>query len=785
MEKTSNLIALIPLLPLVGACINLLFGRKIQKSTGHGLVHTIAIGSVLAAFGVTLYLVFGQLLPMYKAWASLGDTKPEVLQGLVQTVFHWIEIGQEGDPLYLNIDLAFRLDTLSAVMLLIITGVGTLIHIYSVGYMHHEPRYSAYFGYLNLFTSSMLILVLGESLPIMFIGWEGVGLCSYLLIGFWFQKTANANAGRKAFVVNRIGDFAFLIGVCLLFLKAGTVSFSELQTAEAVGVFKTQLWGERIAMFAGLFLFIGACGKSAQIPLYVWLPDAMAGPTPVSALIHAATMVTAGVYMIARTSFLYAHSTTVMAIVAGVGAATALFAAIMAFAQTDLKKVLAYSTVSQLGFMFVGVGVGAYAAGVFHLMTHAFFKAGLFLAAGSVMHAMSNSGDITKMGGLRRYIPTTHLCFLIYCLAIAGIFPFAGFFSKDEILAAAFFADADGWALWYGKAIWLTLTVAAMGTAFYMFRLYFLVFAGNEVRCDEKTKAAIHESPFSMTFPLMVLALLATVSGFLGLPHLSKFHWPHILPDWLSASFVDFSRHSLEHSIHVGHHSDSMIMMLMAAAMGLAIVAIFFAWRMYGKGPSAFAEKFAKGPLGSGIHHVVQNKFFIDEIYEKYVLGPFRWACKMLFYVLDRTLIDDIAVNGLGKVVAGFGGVIRWFQNGQVQRYLVGLVLGAAAIMFFSGRQKIDFTVVESDGHAMFTPRIGAGPHTHGAEVAFDFDYDGEADITETYHPGKSYSAGKSLAMGGEYKVRMWMTDAVTQEKYEVVKEINLGKQTPDKGSKH
>ncbi|HLU67249.1 MAG TPA: NADH-quinone oxidoreductase subunit L, partial [Kofleriaceae bacterium] len=591
----------IPALPLIGAAFNLLFGRFMSRRT----VHAVAVGAVAASFVYALLLVAGPLWDMYQAWRAGGE--PEVMGGLYQHAFTWIEVGS------FKVDLALRMDTLAAVLVLIVTFVGTLIHIYSTGYMADEPRYPAYFGYLNLFTGAMLILVLGNNLPVMFIGWEGVGLCSYLLIGFWFTNDSFAYAGRKAFVVNRIGDFSFLLGICLLFYATGTLDFwspdptaPSLMSEGAVEMYKTPYWGgERLAMFAGLLLFIGACGKSAQIPLYVWLPDAMAGPTPVSALIHAATMVTAGVYMIARLSFLYAHSTTAMAIVAGVGALTALFAAIMAFAQTDLKKVLAYSTVSQLGFMFVGVGVGAYVAGVFHLLTHAFFKAGLFLAAGSVMHAMSGSGDIMKMGGLRHHLPRTHISFLIYCLAIAGIVPLAGFFSKDEILAAAFQIEAAGWFPLYGEILWAVLSLAALGTAFYMFRLYFLVFHGS-LRADAETASHIHESPASMTVPLLVLAAFTVVIGFIGLPHLSFLHGvaPNLLAEWLDPALVDLSRASLEGSVDPGHPSDGTLLALMGVALAVGVIGIAAAAALYARGPSEKVGRFTAG-AGAELYRVV------------------------------------------------------------------------------------------------------------------------------------------------------------------------------------
>ncbi len=781
MQEANVPLWLIPALPLAGAAINLLAGRHMSRRA----VHTVAVLAVAAAFVYALFLVVpvpfggqgGLLSHLFQEWKASGS--PETMAGLFSKPFvdPWIQVGN------LRIDLAFRMDTLAAVMVLIITFVGLLIHIYSTGYMSEEPRYAAYFGYLNLFTGAMLILVLGNNLPVMFIGWEGVGLCSYLLIGFWFTEEAFAYAGRKAFIVNRIGDFAFLLGIFLLFWSVGTLDFwakgdgASLMSAASVETYKSTLWsGERLATFAGVLLFIGACGKSAQIPLYVWLPDAMAGPTPVSALIHAATMVTAGVYMVARMSFLFAHSTTAMAVVAGVGALTALFAAIMAFAQTDLKRVLAYSTVSQLGFMFVGVGVGAYAAGIFHLMTHAFFKAGLFLGAGSVMHAMSGSGDITKMGGLRKKLPYTHASFLIYCLAIAGIVPFAGFFSKDEILAGAFGANAAGWFGLYGEVLWAVLSIAALGTAFYMFRLYFLVFAG-ESRADEETKAHIHESPASMTGVLVVLAAFTCVIGLVGLPHLTFL--PHgvqnVLGQWLDASLVDFDRGSLEGAIHEAHFSNVALLGLMGAALAIGIVGIAAAAALYRKGPSGVVDRFTLG-AGAELYRVVKNKFYVDELYDRIILRPFRAVSQAIFEVIDRFLIDWIIVDGSAFVVDVFGRVARWFQNGQVQRYMVGLVIGGALILFFATRSQADFDWWQSAPLTVeFEADVGSGPGSSGATAEFDFDGDGRSDWTGTWKQGdQPLRATWTFSRPGQHTVTMWLTDNVFHGRGEVEQTVTV-----------
>ena len=715
---------LIPLLPLLGAAFNLIIGRKLRPR----VAHRVACGTVLASFAIAFAMVVFDLYPAFSAWKAGVSPAPN----LEQSLYTWIEIDA------LKIDLALRLDTLSAVLVLIITFVGFLIHVYSIGYMEGDSRYSTYFGFLNLFTGSMLVLVLAANMPVMFIGWEGVGMCSYLLIGFWFTDEAKATAGRKAFVVNRIGDFAFLLGMFLLFwigMKAGVkaddslLTFANTTTPTAAGMMQEgYLGGERLATIAGILLFIGACGKSAQIPLYVWLPDAMAGPTPVSALIHAATMVTAGVYMVARLSFLYASSTTAMAVVAGVGAATALLAAIMAFAQTDLKKVLAYSTVSQLGFMFVAVGIGAHVAGIFHLMTHAFFKAGLFLGAGSVMHAMSGSGDICKMGGLRHKLPITHATFGIFCLAIAGFPFFSGFFSKDEILAGAFFADAVGWAPFYGKVLWGVLTLAALGTAFYMFRLYLLVFRSGECRADAETQSHIHESPRTMTFALVVLAGLAVVAGVLGLPHLPALgkvggllgQWlqPALYPQTAAGGAIDTTAFGEIGAL--AHHSAGYILLLMGIATVVALVGIGVAWKLYAKGPPAVLERAVNaGGLFQRLHALSKNKFYVDEIYEIVFLKPFRWIARVTWSFIDQFVIDLLFVQGSALIVDKVGDVVRWVQNGQVQRYLSAMVVGGAVLVYCTTRPpEVGIDTRESDGDQVeFRPDVGQGPGAAGARV--------------------------------------------------------------------
>ena len=759
------LLAWIPLLPLLGALINLTLGRRLAKST----IHTIAIAAVAAACGLSLYLVFGELYKLFKENAGAAGA------GIEQNAYTWIEVGS------LKIELAFRLDTLSAVMILIVTFVGTLIHIYSTGYMAHDPRYAAYFGYLNLFTGAMLILVLGANLPVMFIGWEGVGLCSFLLIGFWYEREDYANAGRKAFVVNRIGDFCFLLGMFLLFWATKTLDFAQLKNPSMGPAYVQQFWGsERLAAAAGILLFIGACGKSAQLPLFVWLPDAMAGPTPVSALIHAATMVTAGVYMVCRLSFLYSASTTAMIVISTVGLLTALAAAFMAFAQTDLKKVLAYSTVSQLGFMFVAAGTGNWVAAIFHLGTHAFFKACLFLGAGSVMHGMEHGGsktpgDITTMGGLRKHMPITHITFAVSCLAIAGIVPFAGFFSKDEILGGAWGVHPPGWPEWYGKALWAGLLIAALGTAFYMWRLYFLVWGGKE-RSEEAKHA--HESPRSMTYPLIVLAFLATVAGFIGLPHLSDTHlpgWTHALATWLAPSVTPtFYNPGVElQEIH-GHVHDSTTFALMGVALLIGVVGIAGAWVLYGRGPSPTVNRLVEGPL-AGAYEASKAKLWFDEIYDAAIVRPFRLLARGLYEIVDRFIIDTIAVNGSAVVVGLFGRVSRWFQNGQVQRYLAGLVVGAAAVFMITDcHQKPTFSYELVGDRLHLHAEPGAGLLGATAKVQWDIDGDGQPDRDP--NTGAIYDSPDLFVRYGDTRTRvnLFIEDPIARKRIMVTRKLEM-----------
>jgi len=637
MIEPTTLLRLIPLLPLLGAAICIYAAAKDLRS----VPKIVGPGSVLAAFLVALAAVarFWQLPP--------GSA-------LLDRLWTWIDVSS------LQVDLAFRLDALTSVMVLIVTGVGFLIHLYSLGYMHDDPDQPRFFAYLNLFTGSMLILVLAASLPVLFIGWEGVGLCSYLLIGFWWAETANADAGRKAFVANRVGDAAFLAGMFLLFwgmASAGAPSLSFSDVNDMAGKLASRSpW---LVTGACLLLLTGATGKSAQIPLYVWLPDAMAGPTPVSALIHAATMVTAGVYMIARLSPLFVQSPTAMQVVATIGALTAFFAATIALVQRDLKKILAYSTISQIGYMVLGVGVGAFSAGVFHLATHAFFKALLFLGAGSVMHALHGELDVFKMGGLRKHLPITSTTFLVGTLAIAGVPPLAGFFSKDMVLEAAFM---------HGHPfLWLLGVGAAGMTAFYMFRAYFLAFSG-ESRMDHEVEAHVHESPSTMTIPLVVLSVLSVVGGWVGLPH--GFLWGDRLGPYLEPVLGHLREHGGEHAAPAG----ATPLLLMLVTTGVAFAAIGAAWKMYGSGPSSLPDELqARFPR---LHELLWEKYRVDEIYDTFLLRPYAAASRFFWKVVDASVIDGL-VNGVATFFAGAGESGRRLQTGNVQHYAFAMLLGA------------------------------------------------------------------------------------------------------------
>jgi NADH-quinone oxidoreductase subunit L len=629
---TAGYLWLIPALPLVGVLFNLFLGKR----AGKGAVSIVAPAVVGAAFAVA-------------AWAFLQLLSLPAGSALTQTLYPWIHAGS------LTVDVAFRLDALSGTMVMIITGVGFLIHVYSVGYMHDDERYARYFTYLNLFTLAMLTLVMGDSLPLLFVGWEGVGVCSYLLIGFWFTDEANAAAGKKAFVVNRIGDAGFLLAVFLIFWNLGVdngLRFDEIAA-------RVHEIPPHILTAIALLLFVGATGKSAQLPLYVWLPDAMAGPTPVSALIHAATMVTAGVYLIARMSFLYVLAPGALDVVAVVGAATALFAATIGLVQTDIKKVLAYSTVSQLGYMFLAVGVGAFSAGVFHLMTHAFFKGLLFLGSGSVIHGMSGEQDMRKMGGLRTYMPTTYRTFFIGTLAIAGIPGFAGFFSKDLILASAF---AEG-----HVGLWFVGVLAAGMTAFYMFRLVFLTFYG-ECRADHETKHHIHESPKTMTIPLVILAVLSVVGGFVSLP--MHILWGDSFGHFLAPVLAGHATHHMSIPLELG---------LMATSVSFAASGIALAYLFYVARPEL------PGQLAEGarsVYTVLLNKYYVDEIYEAAIVRPIVQGSRLLWRWFDVAVVDG-AVNGAASFVAGNARIWRRLQTGNVQHYAASLLVGAAVVLAY------------------------------------------------------------------------------------------------------
>jgi len=639
----------IVLLPLLGAVLNGVTGAAIQKALGKRAISVIACAPVVLAFGLAV-----------RAFVQLRALAPES-RLLLDRLFTWMSVGG------LHVDIAFQADPLSAVMVLVVTGVGGLIHIYSIGYMHDEKSYWRYFGFLNLFTFAMLTLVLADNLLLMFVGWEGVGLCSYALIGFWYTDWDKASAGSKAFIVNRVGDFGFMLGTFLLFwilsgLGHPTLAFREIGAQAHLLAGQTFAGMDAVTLIT-LLMFVGACGKSAQIPLYVWLPDAMAGPTPVSALIHAATMVTAGVYMIGRMNFLYSMAPTTLAVVAFGGALTALFAATIGLAQNDIKRVLAYSTISQLGYMFLAMGVGAYAAGIFHLMTHAFFKACLFLGSGSVIHGMHGEQDMRRMGGLRRWMPYTYWTFLISTVAIAGIPPTSGFFSKDEILWKAF-SSAHG-----GVVLWAMGFTGAGLTAFYMFRQVFMTFHG-ECRADHHTQEHIHESPAVMTYPLVALAVLALVGGFVGVP--AALGGANEFEQWLAPVFGH--GHA---AAHAGHHVEWSEYLLMGLSVAIAVTGILVARAMYltkSLSPDSFAELAHGKP-----YRVVYNKYYVDELYEAVFVNGTLWLTRVAAW-FDQHVIDGI-VNGAAQVTT----MVSWL-NGLFDNYVIdGLVNGIATVVNFVG----------------------------------------------------------------------------------------------------
>jgi NADH-quinone oxidoreductase subunit L len=621
---------LIPVLPLLGFILIGILNKRLPVSLSGGIASAAVFLSFLLSLGVFMEV-------------SNETAVPERL-----VLFDWITVGD------LKIDFSFLLDRLSAIMLLVVTGVGTLIHIYSIGYMHHEPDHPRFFAYLNLFIFFMLLLVMGSNYIVMFAGWEGVGLCSYLLIGFWFKNNDYSNAAKKAFLMNRIGDLGFLLGVFLIYITFGSVSFKEVfEAAKGFG-------SNNPAITAiCLLLFIGAMGKSAQIPLYTWLPDAMAGPTPVSALIHAATMVTAGIYMVVRSNVLFALAPVASDVVAIIGLATAFFAATIGLKQNDIKKVLAYSTVSQLGYMFVALGVGAYDTALFHVVTHAFFKALLFLGAGSVIHAMSGEQDIRRMGGLKGKLPVTHATFLIGTLAIAGIPPFAGFFSKDEILAATYSSSLPMFTL---------LSITSVLTAVYMFRLYWLVFFG-EFRGTEHQRTHLHESPVSMTFPLIVLAVLSTLGGFLGMPEI--FHAPHLFSEFLAPVIWKANAHHASHTFEY---------ILIGSSVAILVLIYILTKNTYVKNQTLPEEDDA---IPAGMPRILTNKYYVDELYHAVITKPLDAISAFAYKFIEGGLIDGL-VNGTGKALNGFSGLLRYSQTGNIGGYIFSMVIGIILILLFT-----------------------------------------------------------------------------------------------------
>jgi NADH-quinone oxidoreductase subunit L len=649
----TSLVWLTVALPLLGFLVN--GAVSLRRPQAKNLVSWVGVGVLAGAFLVSLGV-----------FIDLWQHPPH--QPIIVNLWRWLPVGA------LQIDMAFQVDQLSTVMLLIVTGVGSLIHLFSVGYMKEDPGYARYFAYLNLFVVFMLVLVLGSSFPVMFIGWEGVGLCSYLLIGFWFSDKVNADAGKKAFIVNRIGDFGFLLAMFLLWNSLGTLTFTGM-VAKAPALLAP---GSATVTAITLFLFLGCTGKSAQIPLYTWLPDAMAGPTPVSALIHAATMVTAGVYLVIRTNLLFALAPLSSTVVAGIGALTALFAATIGLRQYDIKKVLAYSTVSQLGYMFLGVGTGAYASGLFHLATHAFFKALLFLGAGSVIYAMhhayhathshADAQDMRNMGGLKQYMPLTFWLMAIATLAIAGIPPFSGFFSKDEILAAAF---ARGEAMpiyyvFYGMGL-----AAALITAFYMARLMAMTFLGSN-RTGEKERSHLHDAPWVMTGPLVVLGVLSAIGGLLNLPPFvgggaALEHWIEPVTAPASAFF----------QLEMPHGSTELF--LVGAAVLIGVAGLIAGWKATLRRPIPTA---ADAPAETGLARVINRKYYVDEIFDAIIVRPVVWLSRMVLWkAVDQGVVDGAAVNGTARLSRGLGWLGSRLQTGQVGVYVVLFLVGALWVL--------------------------------------------------------------------------------------------------------
>jgi NADH-quinone oxidoreductase subunit L len=686
------MLLLIPLLPFAGFLVNASLGRRLPKSVSGGIACLVMLGAFLVS--------------VVSAWPLFGDGG----HASEQVVFNWLTSGA------LRVPFALRLDQLSALMILVVTGIGSLIHIYSTGYMHEETdsEYARYFSYLNLFASFMLVLVLGSSFPVMFVGWEGVGLCSYLLIGFYYTKQSASDAGKKAFVVNRIGDCGFILGMLLIFVTFGTLDFQGVAAEAAKRAPETL--GMGVMTIATLLLFVGATGKSAQLPLHVWLPDAMEGPTPVSALIHAATMVTAGVYMIGRNAVLFSHAPMTLEVVAAIGVATALVAGTIGLVQNDIKRVLAYSTVSQLGYMFLAMGVGAYAAGIFHLYTHAFFKALLFLGSGAVIHALAGEQDLRNMGGLKRYLPVTYWTFLIGALAIAGVPLLSGFFSKDEILFKAFVGTEYSHG---SKLLWAIGAITSLLTAIYMFRLVFLAFHG------ERRTAAVpahdahghgghghgaahghgapHDAPPSMAIPLIVLAIGSVLAGYVGIPHALGGHnaiegflepafevhqtaaasepaaaEPVVAPPAEGSPVALAGQGEAAHTTSTAAGDTATEGMLMAISTGIALAGIVIAIFFWLKRPSAAA---ALERQFSGVHKLLLNKYYLDEIYNAVIVQPIKQVSTgALWKGVDAGLIDG-SVNGVGTGVESFSTSLRRVQTGSVRTYAAALLLGAVLIL--------------------------------------------------------------------------------------------------------
>ena len=698
-------LGLIVLAPLLGAIINGLFGSKLPRK----VVDWIACGAMALSFAFALISVQGLVHHMDRV-----DGEGGMAPYLSYTVYQWIFSGD------LNAEIAFLFDPLTAVLALVVTGVGLLIHIYSVGYMSEDPDKWRYFTYLNLFAFAMLMLVLGKNMLVTFIGWEGVGVCSYLLIGFWFSDEQKAQAGQKAFIVNRVGDFFFILGLFIIFYAVGTWDYVELAQLSTTASTAVQL--APIAFPAGLLIFLGCTGKSAQIPLYVWLPDAMAGPTPVSALIHAATMVTAGVFLLCRLNWLITLSPALMAIIAITGALTAIVAASIAIVQNDIKRVLAYSTVSQLGFMFMAVGMGAFVAAIFHLMTHAFFKALLFLGAGSVIHGMHHEQDIRKMGGLRKLMPWTHATFAAATVAIAGVpLVAAGWYSKDLILwnalanthvfnvegvmveehirslyqamttlnhdvapavvaAAGEGVDVVGWAPALNWGIWIIGILTAGLTAFYMFRLYFMTFWG-ECRADEDTKSHIHESPNSMVGPLTVLGVLSIIGGWIGFPHFVARYFPEGaqpyvlgLEHWLADVFLVANEYRLVGRF--GDHPYGAEAIAAAVAFGVAGTGIALAWLMYIKRPELPGIIYERV---TAAHKVLTNKYYVDEAYDFLFVRSTLGLGKALYW-FDRYIVAGLLVGGTAFMTQSAGAILSNLQSGSVRRYATYLTLAILLI---------------------------------------------------------------------------------------------------------